>query len=119
MSKTIDFPTRIQNLETAVFSGPNVQGRAATFISADGHIETGPAFITKMTAGALTLPAPSLDDDGRRLLIMSLTAAAHVITAPTDAINTDKSVATFGGAVGSYIEFIAARGIWMSLGSRG
>lgn len=65
--------------------------------------------LTKSTAGAYTLVAPTRDNV--ILLITSMTAAAHVITA-TDLINGDNDTLTFGGAVGDSVMLTSLAGEW-------
>ncbi len=83
--------------------------------AADGaiNIKNGTAFITKGTAAALTLAAPVAGtDDGRELLIVSATAAAHTVTTPANAINGADHIATFGAAIGNVIHLVAYNGVW-------
>jgi hypothetical protein len=93
--------------------------------SADGAIaipqaQYGPqntVFITKGTAAALTLAAPTAgDDDGKELTIMSTTAAAHTVTNTSPGFNngsTSKDVATFGAAIGNNLVVQAYNGVWL------
>lgn len=91
-------------------------------ISADGAI-TVPSnrghhyvFITKGSAAAITLAAPSNPaDNGARLTIMDLSGYAHTVTATTvgfNAGNTTSDVATFGTAIGDGFEAVAYNGEW-------
>jgi membrane-bound inhibitor of C-type lysozyme len=92
--------------------------------SADGAIATknGSVVITKGTAAALTLAAPSAGaDDGKRLQIVSATAAAHTVTQTTPGINnggTASDVATFTAAIGNGMELMAYNGIWYTVSLR-
>jgi len=83
-------------------------------LSADGAIpiDTECVIITKATAVAATLAAPTNPDmDGQRMAIVSATAAAHVITA-TDLINGTNDVITFGAAVANGVTLRAWQGGW-------
>ncbi len=73
-------------------------------------------FITKGTAAAMTLAAPTATThDGVEIVIVSTTAAAHTVTATTigfNAGNTSKDVGTFGGAIGDGLACVAYQGEW-------
>jgi hypothetical protein len=92
--------------------------------SADGAIgiKEGTAIITKGTAAALTLVAPtsgspaSGGDDGKILRIIGTTAAAHTVTTPSNAINGNKHIATFA-AVGDSIRLVAYNAKWYAFGN--
>lgn len=92
-------------------------------VSADGAIaiKSGTAVITKGTAAAVTIANPtsgdpvSGGDDGKRLVILSVTAAAHTVTRSTTGFNdagASGDVATFGGAKGDAMVIIAYQGKW-------
>jgi len=93
---------------------------AVQVLSGDGAItiKQGTVFITKGSAVAGTLAAPVAGlptaggDDGKRLLIESTTAFAHVITTPANKINGADDTATFGTAVSNSIELVAYNGVW-------
>lgn len=93
-------------------------------VSADGAItiREGVAMITKGTAAAVTLAAPTAGaDDGKRLAIMSTTAAAHTVTNTSPGFNngsTASDVGTFGAAIGNGMEVIAYGGVWYTLSLR-
>lgn len=77
--------------------------------------------LQKATALALTLPAPSKAENGRRLTFVNGTAAAHVITA-TGLLNDGitgggKNTATFGAFLGASIQLEAVNGTWHTVGS--
>src|SRR5262249_44840990 len=106
---------RMENLEKAVFSGPNPQSVPVTEITADGSLDTpgkaGLRIITKATACSLTLLPPVAGaDDGKELRVLSKTAAAHTVTTASNKINGNKSTANFGGAVGDFLTLIAFGG---------
>lgn len=82
-------------------------------------IQTGTHLITKGTAAAMTLAAPSTAQNGTRLRIISTTAAAHTLTQTTPGFNngsTASDVGTFGGAIGDNIMLEAYNGIWYVTG---
>ena len=77
------------------------------------------AVITKGTAAAMTLAAPTTGtDDGVTITIASDTAAAHTITATTIGFNKADAagdVATLGGAIGDGLAVMAYQGEWLVL----
>jgi hypothetical protein len=97
--------------------------------AADGAVAStqGNVMITKGTAAALTLAAPvaglpsaaTPGNDGQMLRVVSTTAAAHVITFPANKLNSNKTTATFGAAVGNSLVLIAYQGIWYVVASVG
>lgn len=73
--------------------------------------------ITKATAlASTTLAAPAKDQDGLRVTITSLTAAAHVITATSliaDAVSgSPHTTATYAAFIGATLTLEAANGLW-------
>ena len=72
--------------------------------------------ITKGTAAALTLAAPTATThDGVEIVIVSTTAAAHTVTATTIGFNAGDAasdVCTFTAAIGNYISVVAWQGEW-------
>ncbi len=100
----------------------NSYGSACQILAANGAITIteGVVHITKGTACAATLAAPiDVVDDGKRLAIISETAAAHTVTQTTPGFSngsTASDVATFTAAVGNNIEFVARGGIWWPIG---
>jgi hypothetical protein len=72
--------------------------------------------ITKATAAAIVLVAPSKAQDGLTLVFTSLTAAAHVITATTllaDAVTgSPHTTATFAAFIGASLTLQAQNGLW-------
>lgn len=83
--------------------------------SADGAItiKDGIVVITKASAAALTLAAPSIDDNGV-LIIDSHTAVAHTVTLAGGlrGAGDGADVGTFGGAIGDGIVLYAYNGAW-------
>lgn len=77
-------------------------------------VDSGLKRLTKATAGAYTLAAPSAD--GQRIVIFSDSAAAHVVTA-TNLIHDGvtggaKDTMTFAAFHGASIELIGRGGLW-------
>lgn len=76
----------------------------------------GLATLTKATAGAYTLAAPTAAQDGMYLCITSRTAAAHVVTATglfEDGVTGGaKNTATFAAFVGATILLVAVNLKW-------
>lgn len=72
--------------------------------------------INKLSAAALVLPAPLVSDNGVAIVITSLTAFAHVITAsPTGNFKDGvaaRTTATFAAVAGATITFVAENGAW-------
>ena len=95
--------------------------------SANGAIgiKEGTAVITKGTAAALTLVAPTAGlpaaggDYGKALRIVSTTAAAHTVTTPSNKINGASHIATFAAAIGNFQVLFAYNGVWYALASAG
>lgn len=79
--------------------------------------------ITKASAAAIVLVAPSKAQDGLTLVFTSLTAAAHVITATTllgDAVSgSPHTTATFAAYIGASITLKAENGIYNVISSTG
>jgi len=72
--------------------------------------------ITKGTAAALTLAAPTATvHDGVEIVFVSITAAAHTVTATTIGFNAGDAasdVGTFGAAIGNGLACVAYQGEW-------
>ena len=110
-------------LASPTFTGrvklPNQQ-IAETAYSTDGAIAKGVgiAVLTKGTAGAYTLAAPTdVTDDGLILIIMSYSAAAHVVTATgllEDGVTGGaKNAGTFAAFKGATITLCAHNAKWI------
>ncbi len=89
--------------------------------SVDGAIgiKAGTVWITKASAAALTLAAPTAGtDDNKRLEIISTTAQAHTVTIAGGVAGAGAAadVATFGAAVNNRITLKAYNGAWYSSG---
>jgi hypothetical protein len=94
----------------------NPAPEAAELIAADGALTLGKSvvFLTKATALAATLAAPTSPDmNFHKVHIISQTAAAHVITA-TNLINGDNDTLTWGGAIGDSCIIYAYGGEWFT-----
>lgn len=78
------------------------------------------AKLTKGSAGAYTLAAPTAAQEGYRLLIIGQTAYAHVVTATNlldDGVTGGaKDTATFGAFVGTSLDLIAINLKWHVVG---
>ena len=85
--------------------------------------DTTTAYLTKVTAGAYTLGAPSLAIDGFQLLLSSKTAAAHVVTAPalfqTGVAGGPFTTLTFPAQAGAAVTLVAASGLWSVVSGNG
>lgn len=79
--------------------------------------------ITKATAAAITLVAPSTAQDGLTLTFTSLTGAAHVITATAllaDAVSgSPHTTATFAAFIGATLTLQAQNGLYNVVSSTG
>lgn len=88
---------------------------APTVLSAStGVVPTsGVTYITYAGgAGAYTLAAPTRDGD--EVVIMTLTAQAHVVTTPALAVNAADDTLTFSNAAFNFIKMRAFGGQWIS-----
>ena len=117
----IDWITRLARLEAAQNAADDTTALAAAAITVNQGVFT----ITKGSAAAYTLAAPVAGlpqnggQDGNILRISSATAFAHVITFPTNALNGNKHIATFGAAAGNGIELHAKGGVWLVFQNNG
>lgn len=124
---TTKYPNGIEGPLTGNVTGNitgNVTGFASgdtpTVLSGDGAITVAPGTIkiTKGTAAAITLAAPTTPaQDGIIIEVFSTTAAAHVITCASDGFNAKGSsgTATFGAQIGNYLKLRAEGGHWLAL----
>lgn len=96
---------------------PKLRGTPeVTTISGDGAItiQTGTVFLSKGSAAAITLAAPS-SQNGTRITVVSLTDFAHVITVTGglwDGTATENVTATFAVVKGASITMIANGTAW-------
>jgi hypothetical protein len=80
----------------------------------DSPVDNSTYIITKATAAAITLNAPSKAQDGLILTFLSATAQAHTVTytAGFYGDTTSSDVATFAAKVGASMTIIARGGTW-------
>jgi hypothetical protein len=77
-------------------------------------VKTGTVVITKGSAAALTLAAPTVTtDDGKVLSIVGTTTFAHTVTTPSNIVNGGKHLITYAAA-GDSVELTAYQGVWYS-----
>lgn len=86
--------------------------------SAALSVSSGRYMVTKASAAALTLAAPTAGSmDGMVITIISSTAAAHTLTATSllenGASGSPYTTATFGAYIGASITLQAYNGVWM------
>lgn len=94
------------------------------FYNADGAIaipdKDATIVLTKGSAAAMTLAAPSVAQDGLRLTILSASAFAHVVTATAllqDGVTGGPhTTATFAAFVGASLILQALKGTWQVVG---
>jgi hypothetical protein len=89
-------------------------------ISGDGAItiKTGVVILTKGSAAAITLAAPTATtDDGKILYIIAGSAQAHVVTVTGAAGGSGQDVGTFGGAINDSTVLVAYNGVWYVVGA--
>ena len=92
--------------------------QAPTAHASDGAIspDEGVANLNKATAGAYTLAAPGAANVGKRLLVYSGTAQAHVVTVTG---LTGGNTQTFAAAIGNNFELYAASAtLWVRIGTQ-
>jgi hypothetical protein len=98
-----------------------------TILTSSGVIpvSSGTIFLDAGSALAMTLAAPlsgspsAGGQDGTIIEIISLTAEAHTVTTPADAISGGFHIATFGGAIGDLITLRAQDGLWIPVANNG
>lgn len=109
----------LYNLKDSVADTSDIN-RVVEVASADGAITipdrgSKTVFITKGSAAALTLAAPSTAQNGVKITFASTTAYAHTVTAATIGFNdlgTSGDVGTFGAAKGNGFTCEAYAGDW-------
>lgn len=76
--------------------------------------------IMKATAAAMTLRAPTADEEGIRLVISCGTAAAHSVTLDSGTFNNEvlSNKVTLTGAIGDFVELMAMNSAWVILRSK-
>lgn len=113
-------PSNMDSSEAAMIAVQTKLG-VGRVASGDGAIAvaSGEVVITKGSAAALTLAAPTAAMNYQRLVISSATAFAHVVTA-TDLLEDGitggaKDTATFGAFAGASLELMAYNLKWLVL----
>lgn len=112
------FPNGVSS--TIGFTGPSSVPIQVASADAAISIKSGIVVITKGTACALTLAAPTAGsaeaggDDGKVLYIDSTTAAAHTVTISGGlrGAGAGADVGTFGAAIGNGVVLYAYDGKW-------
>lgn len=100
----------------AISGGTSTTKEVVTTITGDGAITiaTGIVVMTKGSAAAITLGAPSTAQIGTRITIYAGSAFAHVVTATgliDDGVTGgSKTTATFAAFVGASLTLVAAQG---------
>jgi hypothetical protein len=126
--RAINFPVtdieRAPKVERRRVTGANLQRAVQrvngeqTSYTTDGAIaiQSGTVLLSKTSAGAFTLAAPTTAQNGTRLRIITTTAFAHVITATNlleDGVTGGaKDTATFAAFPGAALELEANAGEW-------
>jgi len=108
---------RLYNLKQGVAQDNDIKPNVV-LASADGaiNIEDSTVIITKASAAALTLAAPTAGThDGVIINIITSTAYAHTVTQTSPGFNsgsTASDVATFTAAKGNSMMIVAYNGVW-------
>ncbi len=119
--EAVSVPAQAAGLATKVRA---IQNPTITTYASDGAISFANPYniakLTKGSAGAYTLAAPTAAQEGYRLLVLCQSAYAHVITATNlldDGVTGGaKDTATFGAFVGSSLDLIAINLKWHVIG---
>lgn len=105
----------------AAFTGGVIAKKLPKSYSADGAIahNDGLHKLTKGSAGAYTLSAPTAGEEGAILYITADTAFAHVVTVTggIGGVGAAADVGTFGGAIGDGFAVIASNLTWHLIGA--
>ena len=93
---------------------------AVQAITGDGAItiQNALVFLSKGSAGAITLAAPTSGTHDKIIVrVVAISAQAHVITGSVDGFNAKGSsgTITFGGAIGDSVTLVAYLGHWYTL----
>lgn len=90
-------------------------------ITGDGTItiRDGVVYLSKASAAAITIAAPSTLDNGKVVSVITKTAQAHVITSAVDGFNEKGSsgTVTFTAAIGNKVILEAEGGHWYAAGN--
>lgn len=112
----------IKNCSTCTDAVINVLGGISGDVALDANGAVvvpstgGLVRITKGSAGAYTLAAPTVEENGKTLTIVSNGAYAHTVTQASPGFNNaggTQDVATFAAAIGNSISLIASNGVWI------
>jgi hypothetical protein len=120
---TAGVPNESLNLDAIDAAIATLQDRVPSVASdylASGAIAQKSGLVTLSKAGvaAMTLADPATPaDDGKTLRIVSTTAQAHTVTTIAGISGGANHKATFGGAIGDMLNFIAVQGKWYLLPS--
>ena len=123
---SIDLATRINDLETAVFGGPNPLGGGGSGQGAVNNlsgstdaipVKSGSNFVTTAGVDAMTLAqpvagGPGVGQDGITISVFDTGGHAHTVTTAANGINGASHIATFNGTKGSLVSFRAFNGVW-------
>jgi hypothetical protein len=114
---------RLGDFELEKFKASDLRQASAMF-GADGAITPvgGVILLTKATAGAYTLAAPTQAQEGMMVTILSVTAAAHTVTQTSPGFNSAGAggdVATYGAAIGNAMIIYARSGVWYTISLKG
>lgn len=92
----------------------------STTYTVSGAITVKPGVVLLGCTGAcaMTLANPTTEQNGMMMLIIASTAQAHTVTNTTgfDGGTTTRDLATYGGAVGDFMQLIAVNGVWYRVG---
>jgi len=82
--------------------------------------EQGLHTLKAASAAAMTLAAPTADQEGVRLLLVAGAAYAYTVALDSGAFNggTDTALLQFGGAIGDCVELVAIGGSWCIVESK-
>lgn len=115
-----------QTLTNKTLTSPVITGfkQVVTDYDGDGAIAIAPgvAFLISADAGAYTLAAPVAADEGTVLIIVSKTAAAHVVTATNlinDGVGPLLDTITFDAQPGAHIQLVAIDLTWYVIAQNG
>ncbi len=118
MTALTNFPNGI---ESAVgFNGPSQRPVQELTDNGAITIKDGTIFLSKAGVIAATLADPTdVDDDGKRLEIVSKTAQAHTVTIAggLNGAGAGADVGTFSAAIGNRFSVVAHGGKWWASGA--
>lgn len=108
--------SNLKNLKKGVADWTDLRNLVQAY-AADGALEikTHTAVLSKGSAGAYTLRAPTAAETGTLITIISSAAFAHTVTVATagfNALGAAGDVGTFGAALGNGVTVVAYNGNW-------